>query len=127
MMLLPSGLQLLSQVAHFSRPCGDALFGQGLTDLLSGGNGAVGKIPVVGLGHFQRSLKRLLDLGAKPVFHAVGDETDGYQKKENGRNKREADKSHHQFGSELGSQHFPLPLKDQLDKVPDDQENQEEN
>jgi hypothetical protein len=103
------------------------LFGKGLTDLFSSGNGAGSKIPVIGLGHFQGPLKRLLHLGAKPVFHAVGDKTYGYQKKENGWNKGKADKGYHQFGSELGSQDFPLSLKDQFDKIPDDQKDQEEN
>jgi len=42
-------------------------------------------------------------------------------------NKGKADKGYHQFGSELGSQDFPLSLKDQFDKIPDDQKDQEEN
>jgi len=61
------------------------------------------------------------------VFHAVRDKTHGYQKEENGWNKGKADKGYHQFGSELGPQDFPLSLKDQFDKIPDDQKDQKEN
>ena len=127
MVFLSSGLQLLPQQAHFSRSLGNALFREGLTDLLSGGNGVVGKISIIGLSHFQGSLERLLHLGTKPVFHTVGDETHGDQKEENRWNEGKADKGHHQFGSEPGSQDFPLPLKDQFDQIPDDQKDQQEN
>jgi hypothetical protein len=61
------------------------------------------------------------------VFHTVGDETHGYQKEENGWDEGKADEGYDQFGSELGSQDFPLSLKDQFDQIPDDQKDQEEN
>jgi hypothetical protein len=61
------------------------------------------------------------------MFHTIGDETHGYQKEENRWNKGKTDKSHHQFGSELGPQDFSLSLKDQFHEIPDHQKDQEEN
>ena len=61
------------------------------------------------------------------MFHTVGDKSHGHKKEENGWNEGKADKGHHQFGPELGSQDFPLSLKDQLDQIPDHQKDQEEN
>jgi hypothetical protein len=61
------------------------------------------------------------------MFHAIGDESPGYKKEEDGRNERKADKGGHQFRSELGPQNFTLPLKDQFDQIPDHQEDQKEN
>ena len=65
-------------------------------------------------------------MGAEPMFHTVGDEPDRYQKEQNRWNEGEADKGRHQFGPEPGPQDFPLPFKDQLHQIPDDQEDQEE-
>jgi hypothetical protein len=61
------------------------------------------------------------------MFHTIGDESRRYKKEENGWNEGEADKSHDQFGSELGSKDFLLPLEDQLDQIPYHQKDQEEN
>jgi hypothetical protein len=61
------------------------------------------------------------------MFHAIGDKSHGHKKEENGWNKGETDKGHHQLGPELGSQDSLLSLKDQLDQIPDHQKDQEEN
>jgi hypothetical protein len=72
-------------------------------------------------------LKGLLHLGAKPMFHTIGDEAHGHQKEKDGWNEGKADKSHHQFSSEPGSQHLPFSFKDQFHKIPDHQKDQEQN
>jgi hypothetical protein len=59
------------------------------------------------------------------MFHAIGDEAHGYEEEKDGWNERKADKSHHQFGSEPGSQNLPFPLKDQFNKIPDHQKDQQ--
>ena len=46
----------------------------------------------------------MLHLGAEPMLYAIGDEAHGYQEEKDGWNERKADKSHHQFGSEPGSE-----------------------
>jgi hypothetical protein len=59
------------------------------------------------------------------MFDAIGDETHGYQEEKNGWNEGKADKGHHQFGPEPGSQNFALSLEDQFYEIPDHQKNQE--
>jgi hypothetical protein len=61
------------------------------------------------------------------MFHAVGDESHGYQKEENGWNEGKADERRYQFGSEFGTQDFSLSLKDQFNEIPNHQKDQEEN
>jgi hypothetical protein len=61
------------------------------------------------------------------MFHAIGDEANGHEKKKDGWNEGKANEGHYQFGSEPGSQHFSLPFKDQFYKIPDHQKDQQEN
>ena len=96
------------------------------TDLLGRGNRVVGKISIIGLGHLQGPLKRLLDLGLKPMFNAARDKPHCHKKEEDRWNEGKADKGHHQFGPQLCSQDLPLSLKDQFDQISDHQKDQEE-
>jgi hypothetical protein len=105
----------------------NTLLGKGFANLLSGGNGVLGKISIIGLSDFQGPLEGLLYLVAKPMFHTVGNKSYCHKKKKDGWNEGKADKGDHQFCPELGSQDLPLSLKDQFHHIPDDQEDEEEN
>ncbi len=83
-------------------------------------------VPIIGLGHFQRPLKGLLDLGAKPMLHTVGDKPRGDKKEEDRRHQGETDKGHHQFRPEPCPQNLSLSLKDELHEIADHEKDQEE-
>jgi len=127
MVLLPSDLELLPQKAHFFWSFITTLLGKGFANLLSGGNGVFGKISIISLSDFQGSLKGLFHLGAKPMFHAIGNKSYCHEKKKDGWNEGKADKGGHQFCPEPGSQNLPLSLKDQFDQIPDHQKDEKEN
>jgi hypothetical protein len=89
-----------------------------------------GLVLVIDLGHYERLLEGAFHLDAEPAFDAAGDKLRGDEKKKGGGHKGKGNKGHHQFGLELGPQDFLLPLKDQFDYVPQDEEyqkNQQEN
>ena len=68
----------------------------------------------------------MLDLGAEPVLHTVGDKPRGDEKEEDRRHQGETDKGHDQFRPELCPQDLALSLKDELHEITDHEKDQEE-
>jgi hypothetical protein len=88
--------------------------------------GAARLVLVVNLGHHEGLLQGALDLNAEPVLDAAGDELDGDEEQDDGGHESQGNEGQDQLGFQLGPQDLLLPLEDQLDHVPQDEEHQEE-
>ena len=59
------------------------------------------------------------------MFHAARNKPHGHKEKEDRRNQGKADEGHHELGPQPSPQDLSLSLKDQLDEISNDQEDQE--
>ena len=77
---------------------------------------------VVGLGHGNGILERVLDLEAEQPLDAPGEHAAADDEEQDGRNEREADEGRNQLGPELGAQDALLALEVQFPEAPCDHE-----
>jgi hypothetical protein len=83
-----------------------------------------GLVLVIDLSHYERLLEGAFHLDAEPAFDAAGDKMSGDEEEKDGGHQRKGNKGHDQFGLELGSEDFLLPLEYQFDYVPKDEKYQ---
>ena len=81
---------------------------------------------VIALSNLKRLLQGVLNLLIKPAFNAARDETARHKKKNNGRNKGQPDKRNNQFCPEFRADDTALSVEIELDKIPQNKNNQDD-
>ena len=98
---------------------------QGLLDLLCEEEGVLRLALVVGSRHGERPFQGPLHLHVHPHLDAAGNKRPGHIEEDSGRDERQQHEGGNELVPQAGTQDSPSPLEDQLDHVPDDQEDQQ--